>query len=228
MITGSSDRKDTAPRRTSRPYVLQAKATAAGQIKGIASVFNEVDLHGDVVRRGAFEKSLLSHERAGTLPVMLWAHDPSKPIGRWDQIRETSEGLEVEGALNLNTDAGRNAHEHLRGGDLNGLSIGYAAAPGGARREGPNRVLTELNLFEVSLVALPSNLNARVREMKQFETRAEVREFLRSTGMPRGAAEKLATGGWPALRGSTFTETETRHLASEIREIAGLFKGKNS
>ncbi|MEO1476524.1 MAG: HK97 family phage prohead protease, partial [Pseudomonadota bacterium] len=104
---------------------------------------------------------------------------------------------------------------------------GYAPVEHHRSADGKHRVLSEVDLMEISVVAMPANRRARVREVKQFTSRADVREFLRSTGLPRGAAEKLATGGWPALRGSDLTQIETRALTDSVRKVAALFKGSS-
>lgn len=219
----------TALARLSQPLSIELKEAqiSRGSITGLASVFGNVDAYGDVVEPGAFSKTLDRHRDEGTMPVMLWSHDPTKPIGRWDDIRETRSGLEVEGQLNIETDHGRAAFEHLRAGDVSGLSIGYAPVEHHRSADGKHRVLSEVDLMEISVVAMPANRRARVREVKQFTSRADVREFLRSTGLPRGAAEKLATGGWPALRGSDLTQIETRTLTDSVRKVAALFKGSS-
>jgi len=47
---------------------------------------------------------------------MLWAHMQEQPIGRWHTVREDAKGLYVEGTMNLRTEKGRDAFEHVRGG----------------------------------------------------------------------------------------------------------------
>ena len=62
---------------------------------------------------------------------MLWAHDPSEPIGKWVSLSEDRVGLRVEGKLALKTQRGSDAYELLKM-DALGLSIGYRVASGGA------------------------------------------------------------------------------------------------
>lgn len=48
----------------------------AGTFTGLASVFDNLDLHGDIVRRGAFSKSL-----AAAQPIpLLWMHKSDDPV----------------------------------------------------------------------------------------------------------------------------------------------------
>lgn len=105
---------------------FEAKASAEGVIEGVAAAFGgEPDAYGDVIQRGAFRATLDRHKAEGAAPVMLWSHDPARVIGRWIDMRETPEGLAATGSLNLRTQAGREAFEHVRAGDVSGLSIGY-------------------------------------------------------------------------------------------------------
>lgn len=185
---------------------LAGPGAAAGQLEGYASTFGgEPDSYGDIIAPGAFAKSLSAHNAAGTMPVMLWAHDMKAPIGRWLEMKEDARGLFVRGQLNLQTDRGKEAHEHLKAGDVGGFSIGYRVPDGGStyNRDGTT-TLNEVDLAEVSVVSIPANRNARVTEVKTdgptvLRSQAELEELLRKAGLPRGAAVKLAAGGFPAL-----------------------------
>lgn len=207
--------------RFSPSFDLECRTTKLGLVEGLASVFNgPPDSYGDVILPGAFAKSLAAHNAAKTAPVMLWAHDTTKPVGRWDKLTESPQGLEVRGRINLKTDAGRNAFEHVSAGDVSGLSIGFLVPEGGAVFEGARRYLKHIDLAEISMVALPAQRLARISEIRQMQTRAEFRDLLRGVGLSRRAADKLATGGWPALAGETPEEIEIRELARQMRELA--------
>ena len=160
----------------------------------------EPDSYGDVIAPGAFSASLAQHRREGSAPAMLWSHDLARPVGRWEDLAETADGLAVRGRLNLKTESGREAFEHLRAGDLSGLSIGYRVPEGGSVEERRARILTRVELYEVSLVAVPANRRSRIRQVKQLASRAEFRDLLRDSGLPprrgREAGERrLARAG---------------------------------
>ena len=129
---------------------------------GYAAIFGRPDRGGDVVRPGAFARSL--GRGAGAVPL-LWQHEPARPIGRIDYLKEDKRGLRVIGRLSDGT-AGREAAALLRDGALKGLSFGYRvrAAQGEAPRE-----LTDLELVEISLVTLPMQPRARVHAMESNE-----------------------------------------------------------
>ena len=62
-----------------------------GIIQGLGSHFDNVDSGGDVIRPGAFADSIKRKN-----PKMLWQHDPSEVIGKWDSAEETDAGLETD------------------------------------------------------------------------------------------------------------------------------------
>ncbi len=137
--------------------VTLTETTATGQIEGYAAIFGEPDKGGDVIAPTAFAASLA--RRAASVKL-LWQHDPAQPIGIWDSITEDTRGLRVKGHLLTNVQRGAEAAALLDAGALDGLSIGYRAVK--ADRRGPHRHLTEIDLWEISLVTFPMNANARL------------------------------------------------------------------
>lgn len=130
-------------------------------IAGYASVFGRRDQGGDVVRPGAYAASLAVLTAAGRRVKMLWQHDPREPIGVWDEVREDDRGLWVRGRVLPGVARGREALELVQAGAIDGLSIGYRTVK--AERDGAGqRILTELELWEVSLVTFPMLPEARV------------------------------------------------------------------
>ena len=92
---------------------------------------------------------------------MLWQHDPAQPIGVWDEVREDEKGLWVKGRLLSTVAKGREAIELLSAGAIDGLSIGYRTVRASKSEKG-TRLLTELDLWEVSLVTFPMLPSARI------------------------------------------------------------------
>lgn len=131
------------------------------QIEGYASRFGACDQGGDVVAKGAYAGSLSRIAAEGRRVKMLWQHDPSQPIGVWEEIREDETGLWVKGRLLDSVAKGREAAALVRAGAIDGLSIGYRTKRA-AKDAGGRRLLTELELWEVSLVTFPMLPSARV------------------------------------------------------------------
>ena len=130
-------------------------------IEGYASLFGLADQGGDIVAPGAYAASLGRLAARGDKVRMLWQHDPAQPIGIWDEVREDGQGLWVKGRLLTEVEKGREAAALLEAGAIDGLSIGYRTVKAGADGQG-GRVLTELELWEVSLVTFPMLAEARV------------------------------------------------------------------
>ncbi len=139
-------------------------------IEGYASIFGLTDQGGDVVQPGAYAASLVALAAAGRRVKMLWQHDPARPIGVWDEVREDGKGLYVRGRILSDVAQGRDAVALLAAGAIDGLSIGYRTLR--AERDGKGRRrLVELDLWEVSLVTFPMLPDARVGATKGDERR---------------------------------------------------------
>lgn len=131
------------------------------EIAGYASLFGQGDQGGDVVGKGAYAGSLKQTAKDGRKIKMLWQHDPMQPIGVWDEVREDATGLWVKGRLLEATQKGREAAALIEAGAIDGLSIGYRTLKASKNDKG-QRLLTELELWEVSLVTFPMLPSARV------------------------------------------------------------------
>ncbi|MCH2078079.1 MAG: HK97 family phage prohead protease [Rhodobacteraceae bacterium] len=131
------------------------------EIEGYASLFGVKDTGGDVVEAGAYTSSLAALEKAGQSVKMLWQHRPEEPIGTWDEVHETEKGLYVKGRLLPDVARAREAAALLRAGAIDGLSIGYRTVRASKNSKG-QRLLAELELWEVSLVTFPMLPEARV------------------------------------------------------------------
>ncbi|MCA3488300.1 MAG: HK97 family phage prohead protease [Rhodobacter sp.] len=185
----------------------------AGMITGLAAGFGDalVDAFGDTIAKGAFAASIKSHKAAGTMPAMLWQHDPAEPIGVWTDAAEIDTGLSVTGQINLDTQRGREALSLLRQGAFRGLSIGFRAK-GAEMLKGGVRRLTAIDLLEVSLVTFPARREGAITEVRDLR---DLEQRLRSAGVARAAAQKVAAAGWAALN-----RKETDNLAEIARRLA--------
>lgn len=131
-------------------------------VEGYASIFGRRDQGGDVVGRGAYAASLAALAATGRRVKMLWQHDPAQPIGVWDEAREDATGLYVKGRILTEVARGREAAALLAAGAIDGLSIGYRTVRAERDAKG-QRLLQELELWEVSLVTFPMLAEARVQ-----------------------------------------------------------------
>jgi HK97 family phage prohead protease len=158
-------------------------------IEGYASYFGKCDQGGDVVAAGAYGASLAKLAAGGRSVKMLWQHDPAQPIGIWDEVREDSKGLYVKGRLLEDVAKGREAAALIGAGAIDGLSIGYRTRKARKNRKG-QRVLSELELWEVSLVTFPMLADARVGAKNEALGGSILREL---AGAINDARHMLAT-----------------------------------
>ena len=130
------------------------------EIKGYASLFDVLDQGGDIIRPGAFARSLKT--RGATCVRMLFQHDAAEPVGVWDEITEDSRGLYVQGRILSAAPRGKAASGLVSNGAVDGLSIGFRTRRS-LPRPGGGRYLLELDLWEVSIVTFPMLAQARLR-----------------------------------------------------------------
>ncbi|MBV5257470.1 HK97 family phage prohead protease [Synechococcus moorigangaii CMS01] len=147
------------------------------EIAGYASVFDSEDYSGDIIRRGAFADSLATRGAGGIR--MLFQHDAQEPVGVWDEIYEDERGLYVRGHLTGTTARSAATAALIREGAVDGLSIGFRAVSETVRPSGGGRILTEVDLWEISIVTFPMAEGARLDIVQATAPQAEpVEAFL--------------------------------------------------
>lgn len=128
-------------------------------LSGYASVFGVTDHSGDIVVAGAFARSLAA---GGSGRIrMLFQHEAGEPVGVWDEMFEDARGLFVRGRILSAGPRSRAARSLVAQGAVDGLSIGFRTVRS-RPRPGGGRVLTELDLWEVSIVTFPMLGTARL------------------------------------------------------------------
>jgi HK97 family phage prohead protease len=157
------------------PTELKEESEEEGTFEGYGSVFNNVDLGNDIIKPGAFTKSLKKRGLRGV--KLLYQHKTDMPIGILEGIEEDERGLRVRGRLALKTQAGREAYELLKMGALDGLSIGFRVNPEQVSydKRTRRRNIKEVDLMEISLVTFPMNPKATVSQVKA--TAITIREW---------------------------------------------------
>lgn len=176
---------------------LQVKALNDREIEGHGSVFGNVDLGRDIVVPGAFKRSLAEHRKNGTMPQMFWMHQPDQVPGAWTKVEEDDDGLLVRGVL-AKTQLGDETRELVKMKAVRGLSIGYRTLDSDWDDDG-NRLLKELDLWEVSVVSLAMNPLARIESAKcrlsadgeYVPTKREFERELRRIGCSKSIARVL-------------------------------------
>jgi HK97 family phage prohead protease len=148
------------------PFEVKEIVDVAGggwEIAGYASTFGgQPDSYGDIVARGAFAESI-----AARPTKFLFEH--RTPIGKQLELREDAHGLYGRWTI-VDTTDGTDAYKLAKAGVLDSLSIGYQTKEAEYTEDGV-RILTKVDLYEVSAVSIPANPNAVITDVKT-ETRA--------------------------------------------------------
>ncbi len=202
--------------------------TDDGVFEGYASLFNREDLGHDVVLPGAFVETL--RQRGVGAIKMLLQHNPSEPIGVWDEIREDERGLFVRGRLMTAVAKAREVLALMRAGALDGLSIGFKPVRGRRDHRSGVRRLEKVDLWEISIVTFPMLPGARVANVKArpFATapptqRQFERRLTRDAGLTRTEAHAVMGAGFSglkALRDAGRGMDDDAAIANRLRAMA--------
>lgn len=186
----------------------ETKFSDAGTFSGYAAIFGNVDYGGDVIERGAFAE--MDKTKDGMVRV-FYQHNPLQPIGK-AHVAQDERGLRFDGQLLLSTSKGRDAHEQMKFGILDGMSIGYDVLPGGSEMMSSGvRSLKSLKLWEISPVTFGMNALARIESVKA-RTRKEFERFLREEGgFSRTEAKRIAARG--------FGGSDQRDVGADVEEV---------
>lgn len=206
--------------------------TLDGTFEGYASLFDREDLGRDVVKRGAFRKTLKSRGTSGV--KMLFQHDPAQPIGIWDRLHEDARGLFARGRLMPEVARAREVLSLMRAGAIDGLSIGFRAAKAMRDRRTGTRHIHEVDLWEISIVTFPMQTEARVSSVKSppfADHVPSVRDFERwltqDAGFTRNEARALMRDGFKGLSNRRDAGQASRieeKLSERIAEAAALLR----
>ena len=197
-----------------------------GLFSGYASVFDNVDSYGDIVRKGAFVESIGEWEAKGKMPPILWNHDPSDPIGVYTKMQEDDKGLFVEGRLLIDdVPRAKQTHALMKAGVIDGLSIGYRVKEYLYNVDEEVTDLIKLSLREVSIVTFPANPETRIEAVKsrldagELPTLPEFEKFLREAGFSKSQATAIAGHGLRKLLSDSAPE------AKSIQNALNILKG---
>lgn len=215
---------------------LEIRADGDGRtFTGYAAVFNaDSEPLGGFTERiapGAFRRSLTSH---GWDVKLLANHDAGRVLGstraKTLKLIEDDRGLWVEATLPDNTD-GRDIAESIRRGDIDSMSFGFSATPGGETwsNDGAIRTLTDVKLYEVSIVAWPAYSSTAgttsVRALTSYAQRTDIdADKLKGAIDALFAAEKLTTDQANLLRGiidQLEIEADQQEMLDEETDMTG-------
>lgn len=146
-------------------------ADDAGIITGYFSTYDtDPDSYGDIVAPGAFTKTLAAREATGHPFPLCWNHDLDQIIGTVDSVEDTENGPLMKASF-LDTPLAQEKRAIVKSGSVYQFSFAYAVTGWREPNEdekakGVQNVLTEVDLYEVSIVPIPANQHAVMTDVK--------------------------------------------------------------
>lgn len=218
-----------------------ASGAKPGTFSGYGAVFGNIDSYGDVIEKSAFKETLREWESKGKWPPMLLQHGGGMfgggaadgiPVGAWTSMEENSKGLKVEGFVDpIDTDEGKKIYAGLKNGGLEGLSIGFEVREfiAGTKPGEPRRRLTNIDLWELSIVTFPANDKALVGNVKamidELKTLSDAENFLREAGGPwwsKKAATDFVSKLVKIARREAGDDQGVKGLLESLRDVRRL------
>jgi HK97 family phage prohead protease len=173
--------------RTPVKVLTNDEGDAVG-FEGYASVFDNIDLGGDKIIKGAFADTLAARypQQGKGIPV-YWNHDtddPFKNLGLTDMATEDEHGLKVAGTIDTSTDIGKQVAKLLKEGRVQQMSFAYdikdyAWVSGEKNDDGSQSPgymeLRKLDLFEVSICPIGMNQETEVSAKSLLHDQPDIR-----------------------------------------------------
>lgn len=208
-------------------------AETEGRFSGYGSVFGVKDTHKDIIMPGAYSEVIKSGNPVHVYVNHGWLRG-ELPVGKWDDLSEDGVGLKGDAGLQMKMPSAVNAYWAVKGGLVNGLSIGYIADPAGVeRQQDGTRVIHRMKaLKEISIVTDPSNKFAQITGIKSVELLDAIEEIksvrdleglLRdAAGLSKGAAVALVARARVVLGVGDPHEAQTKAMQAIADRLARI------
>ena len=199
------------------------------KIIGYAASFGNIDSVQDVIKSGAFKKTL--RERGKAIKVF---YNHSYPIGKPEVMREEEKGLYTESKVS-NTPRGDEVLALVKDGVITDMSIGYEVIDFGMDNKTGIRTLKEIKLYEFGPVDFGANEQAVITGVKSLADsirssqrldpeglaalRRELKSLLDALDTIGGEPVKTTPQAGPSIdtRLSKLAEEHTTRLAEAFR-----------
>lgn len=147
-----------------------------GIVEGYLSAWDVVDSDGDMLMRGAFQKSIAERgpNSSGNRKIaFLRGHNINMPVGKFLELEEDANGLRYVGQMSQSKD-GQDTLTLMKEGILNEHSIGYRRLRDKEEMGQEYNAIKEVVLMEGSVLTFGSNPETPVIGVKS-EEKAEIR-----------------------------------------------------
>ena len=129
-------------------------------VKGYGSYFDNKDSDQDIIRRGAYQKTI---QENGNRVKYLYQHDMMQPLGKMDELYEDEKGLVFTASV-PKTQLGTDVIELMKAGVITENSVGIM--PIVKEMKGDYREIREVKLYEISAVTMAANDQAKILDIK--------------------------------------------------------------
>ena len=153
---------------------LSSQATIKGVnlkdriVEGYGSIFDNLDSDGDVIRKGAYKKTLQENGITGKNRIPhVWQHDIKQPLGKFRELYEDNVGLAFKSFI-PDTRLGNDVLNLYDAGIIKEHSVGFEKIKFN-RIEKNGYEIKEIKLWEVSSVTLAANELAGMKNLKGLE-----------------------------------------------------------
>ena len=149
---------------------FQLKVDETGKIAGFFSTYEKIpDSYGDIIEPGAFTGTIKRRRESGHPFPICFNHDFSSVIGACE-VTEEEKGPFMDGDF-IDTQLAQDVRKMIKSGAIYQFSFAYdilnSRKPTKEEAEaGVGLVLTELEVYEVSVVTVPANQNAVITDIK--------------------------------------------------------------
>lgn len=164
-------------------------------IKGYASTVNK-DRVGDVIERNAWSNGGLANYLKN--PVILAYHDHKRPIGKMIDYTVDEVGLKITAKISK---AAGDITDLIKDGVLQAFSVGVRVKEADYDNATDTFLIKNVELHEVSVVAVPANQDSLFSIAKCFDTETDFAEFKQKFVKPE-------TSGTPTEEKSENTHKE--------------------
>lgn len=151
-------------------------------ISGYAST-NDADRHGDVIPVSVWEQGIKEYLKN---PVILAYHDHDEPVGRMEEHKVDEKGLWVKARISA---AAEDVFNLVKDGVITAFSVGFRIKDAEYNSAVELFIVKELELYEISVVAVPANQNTIFSLSKSFNDDAEYKSF-KMQFAPKGESAK--------------------------------------
>ncbi len=234
-IVDKNARRISTPRETpelvAKERLGKARKKDSGWVQGHAAVWDNVDLGGEIMRKGAFEKTISERVPAGKVKLMVkhfaYGGDALECLGTITEAKEDDVGLWFNAKFS-SVETAQKVRTLILEGHVETCSVGYMpvkwnwlTVPAGDDGSKTIQVLEHLEckFFEVTITVVPMNEKAKLTAAKSLtEVASKVKGLVEELNIPETEApsdeQKAAI-----LEGAFGSEAEAKSLRESLTSL---------